>query len=76
MLRATEDGTQLKLLGHLSLQVERHHGETEIKQEVLLLEGLQGSAHPEGHHVGPLDEQGGAENVDGAQTHDAPKADL
>lgn len=61
---------------YLSLQVERHHGEAEVKQEVLLLEALQGSAHPEGHHVGPLEEQRGAQDLDGAQTHDADEADL
>lgn len=61
---------------YLSLQVERHHGETEIKQEVLLLEALQGSAHPEGHHVGPHEEQRGAQDLDRAQTHDADEADL
>lgn len=42
----------------------------------MLLEALQGSAHPEGHPVGPLEEQRGAEDLDGAQTHDADKADL
>lgn len=61
---------------YLSLQVERHHGETEVKQEVLLLEALQGSAHPEGHHVGPLEEQRGAEDLDSTQTHDTDEADL
>lgn len=61
---------------YLSLQVKGHHGEAEIKQEVLLLEALQGSAHPEGHHVGPLEEQRGAEDLDGAQTHDADEAHL
>lgn len=61
---------------YLSLQVERHHGKTEIKQEVLLLQALQGSAHPEGHHVGPPEQQYGAEHLDGAQTHDADEADL
>lgn len=61
---------------YLSLKVKGHHGETEVKQEVLLLEALQGPAHTEGHHVGPLNEQRGADDVDHAQTHDAHETDL
>lgn len=61
---------------YLSLEVKGHHGETEVKQEVLLLEALQSSAHTERHHVGPLDEQRGAEHVNHAQTHDAHETNL
>lgn len=61
---------------YLSLKVKGHHGEAEVKQEILLLEGLQGPAHTERHHVGPLYEQCGAEDVDNAQTHDAHKTYL
>lgn len=61
---------------YLRLQIKGHHGETEVKQEVLLLEALQGPAHTEGHHVGPLDEQYGAADVDQAQTCDADEAGL
>lgn len=61
---------------YLCLQIKGHHGETEVKQEVLLLKALQGPAHTEGHHVGPPDEQYGAADVDQAQTCDAHKADL
>lgn len=61
---------------YLCLQIKGHHGETEVKQKVLLLEALQGPAHTEGHHVGPLDEQRGAADVDQAQTCDAHKAGL
>lgn len=61
---------------YLSLKVKGHHGETEVEQEVLLLEPVQGTAHAKRHHVGPLDEQRGAEDVDHAQTHDAHKTNL
>lgn len=61
---------------YLSLQVKGHHGETEVEQEVLLLQALQGPAHAEGHHVGPPDEQRGAGHVDHTQTHDAHKTNL
>lgn len=61
---------------YLSLQVKGHHRETKIEQEVLLLKPLQGSAHTKRHHVRPLDEQGGAQDVEHAQTHDAHEANL
>ncbi len=61
---------------YLSLEVKGHHGETEVKQEVLLLDALQGPAHTECHHVWPCDEQCGAEHQENAQTHDAHKTDL
>lgn len=61
---------------YLSLQVKGHHGETKVEQVVLFLEALQGPAHTERHHVGPLDEQYGAADVDHAKTHDAHKPDL
>lgn len=61
---------------YLSLKVKSHHGETEVKEEVLLLEALQGPAHTEGHHVGSLNEQCGADDVDHAQTHDAHETGL
>lgn len=61
---------------YLCLQVKGHHGEAEVEQEVLLLQPLQRPAHTERHHVGPLDEQSGAEDVDHTQTHDAHKANL
>ena len=61
---------------YLSLKVKGHHGETEVEQEVLLLQTLQGPAYTERHHVWPLDEQRGAEDVDRAQTHDAHEAHL
>ncbi len=61
---------------YLSLEVKGHHGETEVEQEVLLLKALQGPTHTERHHVGPPDEQCGAEDVDHAQTHDAHETNL
>lgn len=64
------------MCSYLCLQVKGHHGETKVQQEVLLLEALEGATHTERHHVGPLDEQRGAEDVDRAQTHDAHKPDL
>lgn len=64
------------LVLYLSLQVKGHHGETQVKQEVLPLETLQGPPDTERHHVWPLDEQEGAENVQYAQTHDAHETGL
>lgn len=61
---------------YLSLEVKGHHGEAEVEEKVLLLEPLQGPPHTERHHVGPLDEQRGAEDVDHAETHDAHKTNL
>lgn len=61
---------------YLSLQVKGHHGETEVEEEVLLLQALQGSAHTERHGAGTSEEQRGAEHVHDAQAHDAHEAGL
>lgn len=61
---------------YLSLQVKGHHGETQVQQKVLLLKALQGPAHAERHHVGPPDEEQGAEDVECAQADRAHEANL
>lgn len=50
---------------YLSLEVKGQHGKAEVEHEVLGLEALQGPAHPEGHHAFGLNEDHGADHVEG-----------
>lgn len=61
---------------YLCLQIKGEHGEAEVEHEVLGLEALQGSPHPECHHGLALDEDEGTDDIEGAHQQDQHKTGL
>lgn len=63
-------------LGYLCLQIKSEHGKAEVKHEVLGLEALQGTPHPECHHGLALDEDDGTDHIEGAHQQDQHETGL
>lgn len=61
---------------YLCLQIKSEHGEAEVEHEVLGLEALQGTPHPECHHGLALDEDEGTDHIEGAHQQDQHKTGL
>lgn len=61
---------------YLCLQIKSEHGKAEVEHEVLGLEALQGSPHPECHHGLALDEDEGTDHVEGTHQQDQHKTGL
>lgn len=61
---------------YLCLQIKGEHGKAEVEHEVLGLEALQGTPHPECHHGLALDEDQGTDDIKGAHQQDQHKTGL
>lgn len=61
---------------YLCLQIKGEHGKAEVEHEVLGLEALQGTSHPECHHGLALDEDQGTDDIEGAHQQDQHKTGL